>query len=53
MGAYPIRERRRKATRSFYWKVAFLSLIMAVIAWTAWLAPWARTRHAASVEISR
>ncbi len=53
MSAYPIRDRRKKATRIFKWKVALLAVLIAGIAYSAWLAPWARARHTASVEITR
>jgi hypothetical protein len=53
MSAYPIRERRRKATLRFYWKVAIVSAVIAGIAWAAWLAPWARVHHTAAIEFSR
>jgi cell division septal protein FtsQ len=42
----PIKERRRRAARAFAWRVGLLLVLLGVVAYAAWLAPWARpVRH--------
>jgi hypothetical protein len=53
MTPHPMRERRKRATRVFYIKVAFVTLMIGAISYAAWLAPWARTKHTPTVEITR
>lgn len=50
----PLKERRRRATRWFVVRVCVLLTLIGAIAYSAWLAPWARpSRHAPVVEMVR
>ena len=43
-------DRRRRSSQAFLLRIALLMLSIAGIAYTAWLAPWAKPRHSLKVE---
>jgi hypothetical protein len=45
-----IRERRRQASRWFTLRVCLLTALIGGLAYSAWLAPWAKADHPVRVE---
>ena len=48
-----IRERRRRAARWFAARVCLLLALIGGLAYSAWLAPWAKTPHPVQIETVR
>lgn len=48
-----IRERRRRASRWFTLRVCLLLALIGGLAYSAWLAPWAKAAHPVRVETAR
>ena len=53
MPALTIRERRRRASRWFALRVCVLVVLIGGLAYSAWLAPWAKAPHPVQIETVR
>lgn len=53
MHSLTIRERRKRASKWFTLRVCLLLVLTGGVAYSAWLAPWARAAHPVRVEMVR
>jgi hypothetical protein len=53
MHALTIRERRKRASRWFALRVCLLLVLIGGLAYSAWLAPWAKAPHPVRIETAR
>ncbi len=53
MALITLRERRRRAGRWFLIRVGMLLLLMGLLAYSAWFAPWAKPVRHVPIETTR
>ena len=53
MHALTIHERRKRASRWFALRVCLLLFLIGGLAYSAWLAPWAKSPHPVRIETAR